>query len=80
MYKLRAFGLKVSSFPGLLVVYPCHRSFRMYYGLVAGVWHLKQSLSSLALGLGLVVKLQIMQQLTILVTLSSNQKSVVIGV
>ena len=44
-----AFGLKISTFPYLLILlYPCHRSCCIYYGLVADMWHLKSGSVSLA--------------------------------
>ena len=54
----------------------CRIPSPIYYGLVAAMWHLKRSSISLALirsptqkvGMGLVVELQTMQQITILVT------------
>ena len=71
MWKLRAFGLKIGTFPRLLVVvsYPC----RIYHGLVAGMWHLKRSSITSAwptqkVSMGLVVNFKIMQQPTNLVT------------
>ena len=74
MWKLGAFGLKIGNFPHLLVAasYPCRIPCRIYYGLVAGMWHLKGSSISSALptqnvSMGLVVNLKTMQQPTILV-------------
>ena len=76
MWKLRAFGLNIGTFLRLLVVpsytcriVPCH----IYYGLVAGIWHLKRSSISSALptqrvSMGLVVNFKTMEQPTFLVT------------
>ena len=75
MWKLGAFGLKIGTFPRLLVVAscPCCMPCRIYYNLVAGMWRLKRSSISLALptqkvSMGLVVNLKTMKQPTILVT------------
>ena len=74
MWKLGAFGLKIGTFPRLLNVasYPCQLLCRIYYDLVAGMWHLKRSSISSALptqkvSMGLVVNFKTMQQPTILV-------------
>ena len=76
MWKLGAFGLKISTFPRLLVV-PIHVTYLVAFttSLVASMWNMSAA-HSLALirsptqkfGMGLVVKLQTMHKLTILVT------------
>ena len=56
--------------------YPCYRSCHIHYGLVADIWHQRRSLIILVLiqsptqkvGIGLVVKLQTIQQRTTLMT------------
>ena len=75
MWKLGVFGLKIGTFPRLLVVarYLCSILGRIYYGQVADMWHLKRSSISSALPtqkviVGLVVNLKAMQLPTILVT------------
>ena len=76
MWKLGASGLKIGTFPRLLNVasYPCQLLCRIYYDLVAGMWHLKRSSISSALptqkvGMGLVVNLKTMQVLFLLLLL-----------
>ena len=51
VWKLGAFGLKIGTFRRLLVVasYPYRIPCRIYYDLVAGMWHLKRSSISSAL-------------------------------
>ena len=51
VWKVEAFGLKNWNFPRLLVVaiYPCCRPCCIYYGVVAGMWHLKRSSISFSL-------------------------------
>ena len=77
MQKLGAFGLKIGIFLRLLVVasYPCRIGtvLHLYYGLVAGMWHLKRSSFSSAsptqkVSMALVVNFKTMHQPTILVT------------
>ena len=81
VWSLGAFGLKIGTYPRLLVVasYPCRVPCRNYYGLVAGMWHLKSSpicsaLPTQKVSMGLVVNLKTMQQPTILVILFWNQR------
>ena len=76
MWKLGASGLKIGTFPRLLNVasYPCQLLCRIYYDLVAGMWHLKRISISSALptqkvGMGLVVNLKTMQVLFLLLLL-----------
>ena len=72
MWKLGAFGLKIGTFPRLLVVasYPRRTRCHIYYGLVAGMWHLKRSSTSSTqkVSMGLVVNLKTMQRPAMLVT------------
>ena len=63
MWKLGDFGLKISTFPSLL---PCC----ICYGLVAGMWHKRTQ----NVGMGLVGKLETMQQLTVIVTFSQSKE------
>ena len=85
MWKLEAFGLKTGTFPSLLVLasYPFRILCRIYYGLLAGMWHLNHSSISSALptqkvNMNLVVNLKTMQQPTILVTFFKSE-IIVIG-
>ena len=81
MWKLGVFDLKIGTFPHLLVAasYRCRIPCRIYYGLVAGMWHMKSSSISSALptqnvSMGVVVNLKTMQQPTTLVIFFSNQR------
>ena len=68
MWKLGAFGFKISTFPRLLVV------ATVSHILACDIWSVAQSVAFIwsvtnpKIWYGLVVKLQTMQQLTILVT------------
>ena len=63
MWKLEAFVLKIITLPRLL---PCC----IYYGLVAGIWYTRTQ----KFGMGLVGKLETMQQLTIIVTFFKSKE------